>query len=455
MHLLHGTRRGSLWGCGVFFLTVLLGCVDVSGDHLEIDTGAWTPPPEIVDRPTLNPRLVAPSLEAFPAELVARSRCVDDVHPIELHNVGGSDLRLEAVQAVGDIRISGPNTAVLAPGEYLEVDVVGPGTGLLVVASDDPEQPRLDVPIDLGLMRPLALDIIGPERRVGPGEVARAEAYVTGPGVEGREVSWTSDQDGFIGSTLTDTDGFSSLEWSPVGLGAHQLTATLSDDCGLVLEAGTGLCRERNEIDVSREAWHVEGSAYTTPDGIIELTPDLGWKNGSAFLVHSPVSSDRVDVSFQFYVTSAGPLGADGLSLTLLDAARQEIFLGPSGGGMGFGAGVEPGPGLPGLSIEIDTSFNAPVDPTRDDHLAIVRNGDLLDVPAYALLPELEDGMWHDASVSFLGDRVTASIDGEEILDTFVDLDPFTAYVGFTAATGSLTARHAVRAVEVVASGCD
>jgi hypothetical protein len=432
----------------------LLGCGDVSTDRVDIDTGSWTPPPEAVERPGLEPLLEAPSLVAFPTELVARSRCVDEAHPIELHNVGGIDLRLQAIQAVGDLRIDGPETAVLGPGEFVEVAVVGPGTGLLVVASDDPEQPRVDVPIDLGLARPLSLEIIGPDRRVEAGQEALVEAYVTGSAFEGREVSWFSHLDGFIGSALVDEDGFAALEWSPIGEGFHALTATLKDDCGLLIEADGGLCRERPGVDDGSDAWHIEGTAYASPDGTVELTPDLPWTNGSAFLVHSPVPSDRLDVSFEFYVTSAGVLGADGLSLTLLDSARQEIFLGPSGGGMGFGEGVEPGDGLPGLSIEIDTSFNTEVDPTRDDHLAIVRDGDLLDVPAYALLPELEDGAWHDASVSFLGDRITVLIDGVEIIDTFVDLDPFTAYVGFTAATGSLTARHAVRAVEVSSSSC-
>ena len=68
----------------------------------------------------------------------------------------------------------------------------------------------------------------------------------------------------------------------------------------------------------------------------------------------------------------------------------------------------------------------------------------------------MEDGAWHSAAVSVVGNHVTVSIDGTTYMDTIVDgLSPFSAYVGFTAATGSLTNYHLIDALSVEGFVCD
>ena len=76
-------------------------------------------------------------------------------------------------------------------------------------------------------------------------------------------------------------------------------------------------------------------------------------------------------------------------------------------------------------------------------------------VTAWATLPEMEDGAWHTMAVEVHAPRVTVTIDGV----TYIDEDisgyfDFPAYVGFTAATGSLTNYHLIDALEVTQLVC-
>lgn len=57
---------------------------------------------------------------------------------------------------------------------------------------------------------------------------------------------------------------------------------------------------------------------------------------------------------------------------------------------------------------------------------------------------------------SVVGSHVVVSIDGTTYMDTTIDeLTPFSAYVGFTAATGSLTNYHLIDALSVEGFVCD
>ena len=74
----------------------------------------------------------------------------------------------------------------------------------------------------------------------------------------------------------------------------------------------------------------------------------------------------------------------------------------------------------------------------------------------WAALPEMEDGNWHRMAVSVSGTWMTVSIDGVTYIDqTVSQLSSFPAYVGFTAATGSLTNFHRIDALEVEEFICD
>jgi len=160
------------------------------------------------------------------------------------------------------------------------------------------------------------------------------------------------------------------------------------------------------------------------------------------------VSSDAVNIDFEFYVS--GGTGADGISLTAIDADRMSTFVGGSGGGIGYY-------GLPGWSIEIDTWYNSEhSDPTSADHVSVHIDGDVNSPLAWATLPEMEDGAWHLGSVEVVGSHMRVWVDGILYIDdTIPGLTPFDAYVGFTAATGGSTNYHLIDALEVEGFICE
>jgi hypothetical protein len=159
------------------------------------------------------------------------------------------------------------------------------------------------------------------------------------------------------------------------------------------------------------------------------------------------VSADNVNVSFSFYVS--GGTGADGISVTALDVARMTGFVGSTGGGIGY-------LGMPGWSVEVDTWYNPENnDPTPEDHISVHVDGDARNVLAWATLPEMEDGAWHTMDLSVIGVHVNARIDGVTYIDQDISaIHPFSAYVGFTAATGGSTNYHLIDALEVTEYVC-
>ena len=83
-------------------------------------------------------------------------------------------------------------------------------------------------------------------------------------------------------------------------------------------------------------------------------------------------------------------------------------------------------------------------------------DGDPSGAVAWAPLPEMEDGAWHTMNVTEADPHVTVEIDGVAYIDTDISgYFGFPAYVGFTAATGSLTNYHLIDALEVTQYVCE
>jgi hypothetical protein len=153
-----------------------------------------------------------------------------------------------------------------------------------------------------------------------------------------------------------------------------------------------------------------------------------------------------VVIAFSFFVGDRG--GADGISLTVLDTDRMTGFVGGAGGGIGYG-------GLPGWSLEVDTFFNN-YDPTEEDHLSLHIDGDASNPVAVAVLPELEDGEWHELELVARGQDMTVTVDGTVYLDlSSPQLTAFPAFVGFTGATGSSHNAHLIDGLRVEGSICE
>ena len=159
------------------------------------------------------------------------------------------------------------------------------------------------------------------------------------------------------------------------------------------------------------------------------------------------MSSGEIDISALIYVS--GGSGADGITVTALDADRMTSFLGGLGGGIGYS-------GLPGWTVEVDTWYNRGTDPTRQDHVSVHIDGDVRSPEVWADLPEMEDGSWHELRVRAVGTRFTVWVDDTIYIDDNIPaLTDFDAYVGFSGATGGATNYHLIDSLEVRGSTCE
>ena len=135
-------------------------------------------------------------------------------------------------------------------------------------------------------------------------------------------------------------------------------------------------------------------------------------------------------------------------------------FMGAPGCALGYGEAhescIDTGEALPGWSIEVDTYYNPYIDPSSNDHLSMTFDGDLDTVAAWSDLPEVEDTGWHELEVVLAAPLVQVWLDGELLIDEeLVELTPFDAYIGFTAATGADFNEHSIDSLVVSGDACD
>lgn len=441
-------------------LLSLVGCSDYGfnakvepspGDEVE-DSGA--PQPE--------PKEGAPALQLSPEAVALGPSCTGtDTAEITLSNVG------DAVLTVTELSVTGPGWALdgppalpltLDPSSAVGLRLIGaPGVGELLVLSDDPERPEQRLPLSLEADLPPTVRWVSPTDgdvlAIGAtgGLVAEVSDDHTPPG--DLRVSWSSDVDGPLSGGSVDAAGIASQPWDAArqSAGAHQLTVEVTDGCEQTATDRLGICQNAGYISDTLDlgTWTFNGTAgWDSVNGWVELTAPFNNQAGTAFQTGATVSSDNVSIEFAFY--GSGGTGADGLSLTALDTTRMTSFVGDTGGGIGYG-------GLPGWSVEVDTFYNAEHnDPTSLDHLSLHLDGNVNGPVTWATLPEMEDGAWHQMSVQVSGLHFTVSIDGVTYIDQDVPgLGTFPAYVGFTAATGSVTNYHLIDALLVEEFVCE
>ena len=315
-------------------------------------------------------------------------------------------------------------------------------------SSDLPLQATPDAPPTLRILSPYdgqILDISAP---------ATFQATVTDDAdpPESLTATWASDVDGLLASELFAADGTHEYLWdanihTP---GTHAITVETQDSCGNLASASITVCQQLGyDVDALDLAnWHFEGTArWDSANGYVELTGPYENQSGTAFQTASAVPADNVVIDFNFFVS--GGSGADGISLTALDTNRMTGFVGTSGGGIGYG-------GLPGWSLEADTYYNGDNnDPTPEDHLSLHFDGNVSSPQVWAALPDLEDNQWHHMVVSVVAPHITVEIDNHVYIDQDVPGNySFPAYVGFTAATGSLTNYHLIDSLVVTEYVC-
>ncbi len=435
-----------------------LGCSDYNfqpeGKAAEngVDTGT------VAETPDPDPDPGAPAIAALPGAIELGVLCAETAVNVELSNQGDAALTISSLSAGGAWTVTDPGLPLsLPPGDAVVVELVGgPGNTTLSVLSDDPATPVLEVPVSSAVDVPPSVSIVDPADgdTIGVSAATSFAARVADDiSTEEVELVWSSDVDGDLSTTFPDASGDARLAWDGTlrSAGTHVVTLTGTDTCGNVVSDEITVCQNEgylaDSLDLS--TWNFEGSAlWDAANSWVELTAPLNNQSGTAFQTAATVDATNVQVEFSFYVS--GGTGADGISVTAIDASRMTTFVGGTGGGIGYR-------GLPGWSIEVDTWYNAEHnDPTPEDHLSLHLDGNVDSPLVWAALPEMEDGNWHTMAVSVVGTHVTVEIDGTTHIDQTVSgLSSFPAYVGFTAATGGSTNHHLIDALQVEQYVCD
>jgi hypothetical protein len=186
--------------------------------------------------------------------------------------------------------------------------------------------------------------------------------------------------------------------------------------------------------------WQLNGDAQLI-GATLQLTPVKASAAGSAFWP-GRLPSGALDISFDLAIDSGG--GADGLTLTLADAAKVvPTALGASGGGLGFG-------GIAGVAIAFDTYKNE-ANPSANFVGISAGAGAKPDqlhwlTTSSNVLP-LRGAPRH-VDVQVRQGHVTVAVDGKSALEATVAL-PEELLIGFTGGSGGVTDRHAVSNVRI------
>ncbi len=405
---------------------------------------------------TFDPPFDDAQLEASPAS-INEVACGTLSRVVTLASVGATPLTIQEIRVEGGgWTVDAPELPLTLPaGASVEVPVEGSGPATLVVVSDDENAPSTSINLQ-------TTSDYGPSLLItSPGASATLDAgttWFTATVVddvdrpESLGITWTSSVDGVVGTDPAGSDGTATMTWDAAlrTPGEHVVVLAAEDSCGNVSTMELSLCQQGGfvEDNIELESWNFVGNAtWDATNSWLELTKPVTAQVASAFNDADTVMGNDVEVAFSFYVS--GGSGADGISVTALDTDRMTGFIGDSGGSIGYS-------GLPGWSVEVDTYDNGrSQDPTGDDHVMFTFDGNVSGVTAWAALPEMEDGAWHTMAVEVHAPRVTVTIDGVAYIDEDISgYFDFPAYVGFTAATGSLTNYHLIDALEVTQLVC-
>jgi hypothetical protein len=346
----------------------------------------------------------------------------------------------------------------VGPGDRLVIALSGaPVDSTMVISTTDPAHSELSVPLTGTADAPATLAITNPATGsiLDIGAVTTFEATVADDAGPADAVSlvWESDVDGVLGTGSADGAGVATMAWvaDDRSSGTHVVSLSATDTCGNVTRADVVVCQNEGYLADSLDlaTWNFEGTAlWDSSNAWVELTSPLQTQSGTAFQTAATVDASNVQVEFDFF--ASGGTGADGLSVTALDSLRMTSFVGSSGGGIGY-------EGLPGWSVEVDTWYNGESnDPTTEDHVSVHIDGVVGSPVVWATLPEMEDGNWHRMTVDVAGTWMTVAIDGVVYIDQSISqLVSFPAYVGFTAATGSMTNYHLIDSLQVEEFVCE
>ena len=196
----------------------------------------------------------------------------------------------------------------------------------------------------------------------------------------------------------------------------------------------------------SIEDFTMFGDTYRTEDDCFRLTDEEDYSSGSIWY-RRPISLNApFSIELSILVGCKDADGADGMVFVFTSRANT---VGYRGEGIGFG-------GLrPSIGIEIDTWLNYHLNDPREDHVAIMANGQVghhNDLAGPTPIPNIEDCRRHQLAIRWnpAAQRLSVELDKQEVIAAQADLVSAifqgndVVYWGVTAATGRYNNFHEV-----------
>lgn len=367
----------------------------------------------------------------------------------------GDDVQDTAIADADPADAPDDTTAAMDTASADTSDTRTPDTAAPDTAPDEPDAPA----------QALTLSITSPR----PGDIfeqGRAitfEAQITNSPIPAEELSvvWVSSEDGLFASRAPEADGQMVVTTDRLSRGDHTVTMRATGPGGLEAEASVsiGVCSwtqpETFDGGALGEGWETFGSAYLDPNGWLEMTGLSMGQQGAIFNTSNIINPGNISISVR--ILTGGGTGADGFAMSVIQAEspeelRQIINSAGSGGALGYGYGGDWGTydDVPGFHIEFDTWYNVynggnefHTDPTPENHIGVTLDGDPGNHYLWAELPNIEDQRWHDINIEINGRNVVVTMDGESVIDGFIEqLDFKGGYIGFSGTTGYYTNYH-------------
>ncbi|MBJ7519712.1 MAG: DUF1929 domain-containing protein [Solirubrobacteraceae bacterium] len=195
--------------------------------------------------------------------------------------------------------------------------------------------------------------------------------------------------------------------------------------------------------DPTEGGWQLNGSS-TINRGALQLTAPTSDQRGTAFWPTALDTSSGLTIEFDATIDAGS--GADGLTMVLADPARgaTPVSIGGGGGHLGFG-------GIPGWAVALGSFPNGTQ--TSGNYVGLSNGAQagawqtLSWLQTTPLLTPLQNTT-RKVRVTIAAGTVTVALDGVPMITRAVDL-PNRLLLGFSAATGGLTNRHAISDVDV------
>lgn len=381
-----------------------------------------------------SPAPAAPELTLLDTALDVAGVCAAEAQAARVQNDGDAELIVSSLSVDGaGWRLGGISVPTsVAPGEILAIPLsASPGRATLTIRSNDADEGLVDVALTAteGEGPSVFISAPGEDEVIDPTVDVTLLAYTSDAEDPPTALSaeWISELTGPITTTTPDAEGRIESAWpaSDRANGPQVISVRVTDTCGNTGEQTLYFCQDGEvPIDTLAEnAWHTEADAIVDQPA---ATATLGPATGSAFDAFNRYDADQLTATFS--VRGAGA----GFSLTALDSARAgSDWIG--GGGCGLGFGDCGGVALPGWSLAFDTQAGDGNDCATSPSLGLAVDGAMTGMTPCVGLPPVDDGDWHDVSVTVLAPRLTVLLDGDAVLDTDVDgLTPASAWLGFT-----------------------